>query len=48
MKNRIPTEASRRDPYPEWHDQGPSAVIVRIVHQRRNMPALVYFEDIGA
>ena len=22
-------------------------VIVRIVHQRRNMPALVYFEDIG-
>ena len=22
-------------------------VIVRIVHQRRNMPALLYFEDIG-
>ena len=22
-------------------------VILRIVHQRRNMPALVYFEDIG-
>ena len=27
---------------------GDEAVIVRIVHQRRSMPALVYFEDIGA
>ena len=27
---------------------GDEPVIVRIVHQRRNMPALVYFEDIGA
>ena len=26
---------------------GGEPVIVRIVHQRRNMPALVYFEDIG-
>ena len=26
---------------------GGKPVIVRIVHQRRNMPALVYFEDIG-
>ena len=25
---------------------GDEAVILRIVHQRRNMPALVYFEDI--
>ena len=27
---------------------GDEPVMVRIVHQRRNMPALVYFEDIGA
>ena len=27
---------------------GDESVIVRIVHQRRNMPALVYFEDICA
>ena len=26
---------------------GGEPVILRIVHQRRNMPALVYFEDIG-
>lgn len=26
---------------------GDEPVILRIVHQRRNMPALVYFEDIG-
>ena len=26
---------------------GDAPVILRIVHQRRNMPALVYFEDIG-
>ena len=26
---------------------GGQPVVVRIVHQRRNMPALVYFEDIG-
>ncbi len=26
---------------------GGEAVILRIVHQRRNMQALVYFEDIG-
>ena len=26
---------------------GDEPVIARIVHQRRNMPALVYFEDIG-
>ena len=26
---------------------GDEAVILRIVHQRRNMQALVYFEDIG-
>ena len=26
---------------------GDEPVIVRIVHQRRNMPALVYFEDIS-
>ena len=27
---------------------GDEPVILRIVHQRRNMPALVYFEDIDA
>ena len=27
---------------------GDEPVILRIVHQRRNMPALVYFEDIGS
>ncbi len=27
---------------------GGSAVILRIVHQRRNMPALVYYEDLDA
>ena len=26
---------------------GGAAVILRIVHQRRNLPALVYFEDIS-
>ena len=26
---------------------GDEPVILRIVHQRRNMPALVYYEDIG-
>ena len=26
---------------------GGEPVIVRIVHQRRNLPALVYFDDIG-
>ena len=26
---------------------GGEPVILRIIHQRRNMPALVYFEDIG-
>ncbi len=26
---------------------GGTAVILRIVHQRRNLPALVYFEDIS-
>jgi toxin ParE1/3/4 len=26
---------------------GDEPVVLRIVHQRRNMPALVYFEDIG-
>lgn len=26
---------------------GDAPVILRIVHQRRNLPALVYFEDIG-
>ena len=26
---------------------GDAPVIVRIVHQRRNLPALVYFEEIG-
>ena len=26
---------------------GGEPVILRIVHQRRNMPALVYYEDIG-
>ena len=26
---------------------GGEPVILRIVHQRRNLPALVYFEDIG-
>ena len=26
---------------------GDAPVILRIIHQRRNLPALVYFEDIG-
>ena len=26
---------------------GGEPVILRIVHQRRNMPALIYYEDLG-
>ena len=32
--------------YKRLHAANGAAVILRIVHQRRNMPALVYYEDL--